>query len=103
MNYLLFVERPKLGSRLDQPSAVDRVTGTQNIDTLTNRAPQTVTTSDVVLHKDTMGGGWTYNNGGRLRAEDTVVGVWVRVSQGGQVIAEYANPPTVTKRGWDTK
>jgi len=103
VNYILFVERQKLGARLDQPSAIDRVTGTQNIDTLSNRAPQNVTTSEVTLKKETMGGGWTYNNGGRLRAEDNVVGVWVRVLQGGQVIGEYANPATVTKRGWDAK
>ncbi|MDR3401811.1 MAG: hypothetical protein P4L99_04855 [Chthoniobacter sp.] len=101
VNYILFVERQKLGARLDQPSPVDRITGTQNIDVLSNRAPQSITTSEITLNKQTMGGGWTYNNGGRLRAEDSVVGVWVRVLQGGEVIAEYANPPTVTKRGWD--
>jgi len=101
VNYILFVERQKLGARLDQPSPVDRITGTQNIEVLSKSAPQSVTTSEITLNKSNLGGGWTYNNGGRLRAEDSVVGVWVRVLQGGEVIAEYANPPTVTKRGWD--
>jgi len=103
VNYIVFVERPKLGARLDQPSPVDRISGTQNIDALTTRMPQTVTTSQITLNKSNLVGGWTYNNGGRIRAEDMVVGVWVRVLQNGETIAEYANPPTVTKRGWDTK
>jgi hypothetical protein len=100
LDYVIFVDRPQLGKRADQPSTVDRVSGSQPIGVLTNREPQTVKSSDFALGKSSLVGGWTYDNGGRIRAEDSVVGVWVRITQNGQLIGEYTNPPTVTKRGW---
>lgn len=104
VDYVIFVERQKLGQKMDQPLKVDRVSGTRSIDMLTNREPKTVNTDEFTLAKQNLVGGWTYDNGGRIRAEDSVVGVWVRVSSAdGQVIGEYTNPPTVTRRGWDTK
>lgn len=103
VEYVVFVQRQKLGERLTDPPRIDRVTGSQTVDALNNRDPQSVTTKDFTLHKASLGGGWTYNNGGRLRAEDSVLGVWVRISQAGQLIAEYANPSSVKSRGWDKK
>jgi hypothetical protein len=103
VEYVVFVQRQKLGERPTDPPHIDRFTGSQAIDALNNRQPQSVMTTDFTLHKGSLGGGYTYNNGGRLKAEDTVVGVWVRVSQEGQLIAEYANPSSVKSRGWDKK
>ena len=101
VDYVVFVQRQKLGEPISTPSRIDRVSGTQAIELLNNREPQSVTTTDFTLHKGALGGGWTYNNGGRLKAEDSVVGVWVKVSQNGQLIAEYANPSSCKSRGWD--
>jgi hypothetical protein len=103
VSYVIFVERPKLGSKVGEPAHVDRIGGSKTIDTLTNRAPQTVASNPIKLGKQDVVGGYTYNNGGRMKAVDNVVGVWVRVMQNGQVIGEHTQPPTVTKRGWDTK
>jgi hypothetical protein len=103
VSYVLFVERLKLGSKVNEPGHVDRIAGTKSIDVLTNRAPQTVATSEITLGKKILTGGYTYSDGGRVKADDNVVGVWVRVLQNGQVIGELTNPPSVTKRGWDTK
>src|SRR6202012_1346265 len=69
VDYIIFIERPKLGQKFDQPSQVDRVSGTQAIDLLTNRAPQSVTTSEIKLGKSSLVGGWSYDNGGRIRGE----------------------------------
>ena len=103
VEYVIFVQRQKLGQKMTDPAHVDRIVGSQNVDVLNNREPKSVTTTDFTLHKATLGGGWTYTNGGRLRAEDSVLGVWVRVSQNGQMIAEYINPSSVKSRGWDQK
>jgi hypothetical protein len=51
VNYLIFVERPKLGSRLDQPSPVNRISGTQAVAVLSNRTPQSVATSSPCIRK----------------------------------------------------
>lgn len=103
VSYVIFVERLKLGSKVNEPGHVDRIAGSKNIDLLTNREPQTVETSEITLGRKNVVGGYTYFDGGRLRADDNVVGVWVRVLQNGQVIGELTNPPSVTKRGWDAK
>jgi hypothetical protein len=103
VEYVVFVQRQKLGEKLSDPPHIDRVSGSQAVDVLNNREPQSVVTTDFTLHKGSLGGGWTYNNGGRIKAEDSVAGVWVRISQDGQLIAEYANPSSVKSRGWDKK
>src|SRR5258708_87144 len=103
VNYIIFVERQKLGQKLTDPGHVDRITGSQNIDVLTNRAPQSVSTSEITLNKENLVGHYHYASGGRIKAEDNIAGVWVRVLQNDQIIAEFANPPSVTKRGWDAK
>ncbi|HSI13638.1 MAG TPA: hypothetical protein VK961_16455 [Chthoniobacter sp.] len=103
VDYVVFVQRQKLGERTTDPARIERFSGTGPVELLNKTAPQSIMTTDFTLHKGALGGGWTYHNGGRLKAEDTVVGVWVRVSQEGQVIAEYANPSSVKARGWDQK
>jgi len=103
VEYIVFVQRQKLGERMTDPPRIERVSGSEAVAALNNREPLSVMTTDFTLHKGALGGGWTYNNGGRLRAEDSVIGVWVRISQDGQLVAEYANPSSVKSRGWDRK
>ena len=100
---MIFVERHKLAEKVGQEPHVDRITGSKAIDLLTNREPQTVLTDELELNKGSLGGGWTYVGGGKLKVEDNVLGVWVRVSQNGELVGEYINPPTIAKRGWDQK
>ena len=103
IDYIIFIERPKLGKPLSEPPAVDRITGSKTLDVLTNRQPKIVTTDEFTLGRNTIRAGYYYDNGGRMKTVDNVVGVWVKVSQNGEVIGEYTNPPTVTKRTWELK
>ena len=103
VDYIIFVQRQKLGERMTDPPKIERIAGSQPVDVLNNRDPKSVMTTAFALHKQTLGGGWSYTNGGRVRAEDSVGGVWVRISQGDQMIAEYINPSSVKSRGWDGK
>jgi len=103
VDYILFVERPKLGEKKTQPAFVERVTGSKPVATLTRQAPQTVNTDEVSLTTENLSGNYIFSDGGRVKAEDTIAGVWVRVSQDGQVIGEYAAPPSITKQAWDKK
>ena len=103
VEYCLFVERQRLGEKRTDPSKVERIAASQKVEALTRQTPQVVTSSGVTLNTENLVGNYIFSNGGRIKAQDAVIGVWVRVTQEGQLIGEYANPPTVTKRGWDAK
>jgi hypothetical protein len=103
VRYLVFVERQKLGSRKESDT-VDRIVGAAKVEPLNRRKMEgTATTSEFVLRKQTIAGDFYYINGGRQKVADNVLGVWVKVFNGGKLVAEYTNPSTVTKRGWDNK
>jgi hypothetical protein len=101
IDYAIFVQRPKLKAPVTDPGPVDKITGSGTIDILTNRTPQTISTSQFKLERKNLKPGFYYERGGRIKAEDSVVGVWVRVTQNGQLVGEYTNPPTVKNRGWN--
>lgn len=104
VQYLIFVERQKLGSQKDD-NPVDRITGSGKIEGLNPKNQlQTITTSELEVSRSIQNAKWGgYVNGGRRKVEDTILGIWVKVLKEGQVVAEYANPSTVTKRGWEQK
>ncbi len=102
VDYLVFVEKQKLGTKRDA-DAVTRVTGSDHVPLLTRAAPVTLTTRDVPLSKSNLVGNYYFANGGRIKVEDTVKGIWVRVSQSGKIVGEYSNPGSITQRGWDAK
>ncbi|MEP6671124.1 MAG: hypothetical protein ABJF10_18330 [Chthoniobacter sp.] len=103
VQYLIFVERQKLGTSKDKDT-VDRITGSAKFEPLTRKTMiQTAKTSEFQLAKQVLVGDTYYINGGRRKVEDNVLGIWVKVINEGKVIAEYTNPSTVTKRGWDKK
>ena len=101
LDYLVFVERQELGQRKGEET-VERVTGTKMVDSLV-REPVTITTDAVTLGTENLVGTYHYKNGGRIKAEDSLIGVWVRISQDGKLVGEYALPTTAVNRGWDKK
>lgn len=103
VQYVVFVERQKLGRKKDSDT-VERVTGSAKTNPLSVGSPsQSVTTNEIELWKRNLTGGYIYTGGGRLKVEDNILGIWVRVSKEGQLVAEYINPPTLSKRGWEEK
>jgi len=103
IQYLIFVERQKLGE-LKEKDTVERITGTAKVEPLSRKTmAQTATTSEFTLAKQALVGDMYYANGGRRKVADNVLGIWVKVLHEGKVVAEYTNPTTVIKRGWDKK
>ena len=102
VDYIIFVERQKIGTKKEQ-DVVKRIKGTKAIPALTKKEPQTISTEKILLSTESLVGNYIYSNGARIKVMDNIKGVWVRVSQGGKVIAEYLNPSTVRNRGWDEK
>jgi len=79
------------------------VTGSTPVAMLAKQASEVVDTSEVTLKTETVTGGYLYLNGGRIKAEDTILGIWVRVSQGGELVGEYMAPASIAKQGWEKK
>jgi hypothetical protein len=103
LRYLIFVERQKLGERKESDT-VDRITGSAKVEPLNRKTMVgTATTSEFVMMKHTIAGDFYFANGGRQKVADNVLGIWVKVFNGAKLVAEYTNPSTVTKRGWDNK
>ena len=49
----------------------------------------------------TLDGGATitiYANGGRVKAQDSIKGIWIKFFDGVNEVDEYANPTTLTKK-----
>lgn len=102
VQYLVFVERQKLGSLRDD-NPVERIMGSAKTGLLSRKEPtQTVTSNEFevsrAIQNSKYGG---YTNGGRRKVQDSIVGVWVKVLKDGQIVAEYTNPSTIKNRGWD--
>jgi hypothetical protein len=103
VHYLIFVERQKLGTRKESDT-VDRITGSAKVEPLNRKTMVgTATTNEFVMMKHTIAGDFYYVNGGRQKVADNVLGIWVKVFNAGKLVAEYTNPSTVMKRGWDNK
>jgi hypothetical protein len=101
IKYVIFVERQKIG-QLKEQDTIERITGEGKTEPLnaTVRA-QSVNTNEFELWERAAVGDFYYSNGGRRKVLDNVKGVWVKVFHEGKMINEYANPSTITKRGWD--
>lgn len=102
VEYIVFVERQRVGQKRDQEN-VSRIGGTETVAALARQGSTVLTTKEVQLNHSNLTAGWYYANGARTKAEDSVVGVWIRVSENGQMIGEYMSPPTVKNRGWEKK
>lgn len=107
LQYVIFVERQKLGTDKSE-DAVERITGSGKVEAMDRKNPiQNVASSEFQLTKELQNakyGGYVGTGGKmveRRKTEDSVLGIWVKVLKDGQVVAEYTNPSTVTKRGWE--
>ena len=95
VRYMIFYKAEELGSKA--PAQQKHLSGSFSIDALTPHGRKTFTTNSVGLNKSHLTGHWYYSGGERIKAEDTLAGIWVRVYQGGQTIGEYANPSFLSK------
>ncbi len=97
--YQIFYKKEELGNRKeDKPQ---RQTGTVTIGVLKPHEKKSFTTNAVELKKAHLNNGYYYPDGGRQAAQDSLVGVWVRLTQGGQQFAEYSNPSTLLREKWE--
>jgi hypothetical protein len=71
--------------------------GSFSIDLLKPHEKKSFSTDPVELNKSNLVGHWHYESGAKPNAQGTLVGLAVRVYQGGQLFAEFANPSTLLR------
>jgi hypothetical protein len=74
-----------------------RFIGSFSIASLKSYQKKSLTTNSVELNKSNLVGHWHYESGAKPNAQGTLVGLAVRVYQGGQQFAEFANPSTLLR------
>ena len=99
MRYVIFFNKEKLAAR--DAAASRRQAGSLTIGSLKPHEKKSFTTDAIELDSARLGSNYYYADGGRQKAQDTLGGLWVRVYQDGQQVAEYANPSTLTKERWE--
>ena len=97
VKYMLFVKRQELGQKQGLDS-VEKIKGKASIPALKAQEKTKVATSAVNLRHQELEAGWSYDNGGSAKADDTVSGVWVKLFQGEKEVGEYIDPPTVKEK-----
>jgi len=94
--YIIFVKRQKIGQKQGEDE-VEKVKGTATV-AITPGAPTTFYTSEVALYQAHMAPGWVPREGGMQRAEDSVLGVWVKLFNGTTEVGEHVNPTTLAAK-----
>ncbi|MFL6515615.1 MAG: hypothetical protein ACJ8M1_11395 [Chthoniobacterales bacterium] len=99
VKYAIFYKQEKLGVKA-APTAQHQ-NGSFTIAALKPHEKKSFTTDAIELAKSNLVGNWIYSSGAKPNAQDTLVGLALRVSQNGQQFADYANPSTLGKEKWD--
>src|SRR5438552_9517060 len=91
LRYVVFFSQERLGLKADPTKR--QQSGSFSIDSLKSHEKKSFSTNPVEL-KSNLVGHWHYESGAKPNAQGTLVGLAVRVYQGGQQFAEFANLST---------
>jgi len=95
LKYVIFFTEERLGMKADPIKRQQN--GSFNIDSLKSHEKKLFSTNPIQLNKSNLVGHWHYESGAKPNVQDTLVGLAVRVYQGGQQFAEFANPSTLLR------
>ena len=95
LKYVVFFTQERLGVKADPTKR--QQSGSLSIDLLKSHEKKSFSTNPVELNKSNLVGHWHYESGAKPNAQDTLVGLAVRVYQDGQLFAEFANPSTLLR------
>ena len=99
-NYIFFAKSEVLGSETGKAKEANK-SGTQKIETFQSNSKFEFDTEAVDLKKSELTGGYYYTSGAKPKANATLDGIWIRVYQDGNMIAEFSQPNDVkTTKKW---
>jgi len=101
VKYVLFVERQEIGEKPGSEQ-IEKVRGDGSIAVLKPQGKATLDTSEVTLREQSLTGNWYYSDGGRIKAKDSLTGIWIKLYDGDVEVGEYVNPTTLQgKHKWE--
>jgi|SRR6476619_5307141 hypothetical protein len=95
------VNRPGSVGSMTSRATPRQQSGSFSIDDFKPHEKKSFSTNPVELNKSNLVGHWHYESGAKPNAQDTLVGLAMRVYQGGQQFAEFANPSTLLREKLD--
>jgi hypothetical protein len=95
LKYVIFFKQEQLGVKA--AATPRQQSGSFSIDALKPHEKKSFSTNPVELNKANLVGG-IYSSGAKPNAQDTLVGLALRVYQGGQQFAELANPSLLREK-----
>jgi hypothetical protein len=99
--YVVFVKREQLGEKKGG-ERVERAPGSTTVESIKSHGKFEFLTTPVEMNKGILGGGWYYESGGKIKAEDKLCGLWLRLYQNGVQVAEFLRPTDLaSKQKWE--
>ena len=96
VKYMIFYADPKPDSNEKPVEAYQ--TGSEPLADLASNRSATFETKPLKLSKEELDAGWYWVGSGKSRFKDRVTGVWIRAYSNGNIVGEYSNPTTVSKK-----
>ena len=96
VKYMIFYADPKPDSNEKPVEAYQ--TGNETLADLASNRSATFETKPLKLSKEELDAGWYWVGSGKSRFKDRVTGVWIRAYSNGNIVGEYSNPTTVSKK-----
>jgi hypothetical protein len=99
VRYVIFFTQEQLGVKA--PPNKRQRTGSFSVKSLKSHEKQSFSTDPIELNKSNLVGHWHYADGAKPNAQDTLVGLGIRVYQNEQLFAEFANPSNLLREKWE--
>lgn len=96
IHYMIFYEVSKAGSTTKPVEKF--VAATEKVDDIPAHKKATMTTKAVEIKSAELDPGWEWNSGASNKSRDRVVGIWCRLYRNGEMLAEYINPSSLSRR-----
>ena len=99
--YIIYVAREELGQKRGL-ERTDKIKGTEPVPAIQPHATVSIETKVATLREQALVGDWIYSNGGKIKAKDSVIGVWVKLYDGDKEVADFKNPSSLSQhQKWD--
>ena len=99
--YIVFVQRQELGGKAGT-DPVEKSKGEADVAALLSHGTGSFTTNEILLKGGSLVGEYHFRNGGRVKVQDVIQGIWIKLFDGTTEVCDYANPRTITGRNkWE--
>lgn len=95
--YVIFVERQKLGEKIGS-ELIEKIRGEAPVKELAGGGKAEFISQSVKLHTSGLIGNYAFFDGGRMKAQDTVKGIWIKFYDGANEVDEFVNPTSLAKK-----